>query len=462
MKLLAFLLAVSSVQAAKPAKPQANVPTPEHFHGQAAGTGSAVPDNWWSEFHDPLLEELVERVAAANPDARRAAARASESRAMEGQSRSALLPSFDASFAAEHVRGGVNQGIVRASPGSSFISAYETGVVSSGLESRWELDVFGGLRKQLSASKADTQASAGALQDVIRIARSELARNYVELRGYEDQMAIVRRQSDAESEMLELIRDRANAGLASQLDVERQQTQLATTRAALPDLEAQHLQAAYRIAVLLGEEPAALLSRLGEPPRPLDVPALPESIPSELLKRRPDLRRAEAEIDAAYARAGAARADLYPRFSFSAQSGRQGVNLAGLAFGAGNFFSVGPTISLPIFQGGKIKSQIAASDARLEQAVRSYEGDVLAAFEETENALANRISSEQRQHELEAAAGSARGSVELARELYIGGLGDFLDVLDAQREQFRADRDVAAAKTAVLRATVALYKSLGN
>jgi outer membrane protein TolC len=185
-------------------------------------------------------------------------------------------------------------------------------------------------------------------------------------------------------------------------------------------------------------------------------------MPSDLLRRRPDLRRAEAEISAAYARSGVARTDLYPKFSFSGQAGRQGVNLAGLAFGAGNFFSVGPTISLPIFQGGRIRSQIAARDAQLELAVRAYESDILAAFEETENALVSRDRSEQRQRELENAAESARQSVELARELYLRGLGDFLAVLDAQREQFRADRDVTAAKTAVLRATVALYKSLGT
>lgn len=461
MRKLAFILLASSLQAAQPVIPRAEVMVPERFHSQTAGSDSRVPEKWWSEFRDPLLDELVVRVATANPDARRAAARVSEARALEGQSRSALLPVLDTNFAASQVRGGVNQGIIRASQGSSFISAYETGVVSTGFQSRWELDVFGGLKKQLNASKADTEASARALDDVILIARSELARNYIEMRGYEDQIAIVRQQADSEKELLDLIRARADAGLVSQLDVDRQATQLANTRAALPDLDAQRLQAAHRIAVLLGEEPGALLARLDKSGRDLNVPVLPESLPSDLLRCRPDLKRAEAEISAAFARAGAARTDLYPKFSLSGQAGRQSVNLLGLAFGAGNFFSVGPTISLPIFQGGRIKSQIAARDAQLEQAVRVYERDILAAFEETENALISRDRSEQRQRELEYAAGSARESVDLARELYLRGLGDFLAVLDAQREQFRADREVAAAKTAVLRATVALYKSLG-
>jgi len=461
MRKLAFILLAASLEAAQPALPRPRVTVPERFHAQPAAGGPAVSGTWWTGFRDPLLDELIERVGRMNLDVRRAAARVSEARALEGQSRSALLPTLDATVTANQVRGGVNQGIVRASQGSSFISAFETGVVSTGFASRWELDVFGALKKQISASKADTEASARALDDVILMARADLARNYVEMRGYEDQIAIVRQQVDSEQDLLDLVRARADAGLASQLDVERQQTQVANTRAALPDLDARRLHAAHRIAVLLGEEPGALLGRLEESRLDLNVPVLPKSMPSDLLRRRPDLRRADTEITAAYARAGAARRDLYPKFSFSGQAGRQGINLASLAFGAGNFFSVGPTVSVPFFEGGRLKSQIAARDAQLEQAVRAYESDILSAFEETENALVSRDRSELRQRELENAAAAARQSVELASELYLRGLGDFLDVLDAQREQFRADRDVAAAKTAVLRATVALYRSLG-
>jgi NodT family efflux transporter outer membrane factor (OMF) lipoprotein len=461
MRRLPLLLIAAALEAAQPPLPKPEVTVPVRFHNLPPGAGSAMSRQWWAEFHDPLLDDLVARVAAANPDARRAAAGVLEARAMQGQSRSQLLPTLDGNFSAEKVRGGVNQGIIRAE-NASFISPFETGVVSIALESQWEIDVFGGLRKQLSAAKADTAAAVRAYEDVILIARSDLARNYVELRGYEDQMAIVRRQADSEQEILDLIRDRADAGLASQLDVERQQTQLATTRAALPDLDAQRLEAAHRIAVLLGEEPGALVDRLDAARRELAVPVLPESLPGELLRRRPDLRRADAEIDAAYARAGAARRDLYPKFYLTGQAGRQAVNVAGLALGAGNFFSFGPQISVPIFEGGRLRSQVAARDAQLQQAVRAYEHDILAAFEETENALVDRDRSRQRQRELEEAAASARQSVELARELYLRGLGDFLAVLDAQREQFRADRDVAAAKTAVLSATVALYRSLGG
>jgi outer membrane protein TolC len=165
---------------------------------------------------------------------------------------------------------------------------------------------------------------------------------------------------------------------------------------------------------------------------------------------------------AAYARAGAARADLYPKFVITGLSGRQATDFSGLTVGAGNFFSVGPGISLPIFNVGRIRSNIAAQDARLEQAVRYYEQEVLAAFEETENAFIAWDRAEQRQRELQAGLAAARRSVDLAQELYVNGLADFLAVLDAQRQQFQIDREVADSKASVLLGTVRLYKALGD
>ncbi len=461
MKTLGIFLFGLTLWARTPVKPTPNLTIPPSFQNLQASQGAAVSEKWWMEFGDPLLNELMEKTAAANIDVKRAAARVAEARAQEKSGKSALLPNLDLNFAASQVRGGVNQGVVRASSGSSFISGFETGVVSTGLQSRWEADVFGGLRREYAATKADAVAALNAREDVIRMARADVARNYVEMRGYEDQLLVVREQARAERDLLELLRDRTQAGLASQLDVERQQSQVSNSEARIPDLDALRLQAAYRIAVLLGDPPTALTPRLNDQSTGLKRPAIPESIPSDLLRRRPDLRRADEEINAAFARAGAAHAELYPKFSFTGQSGRQGVNLAGLAFGAGNFFSVGPTVSLPIFEGGRIRARIAARQAQLDEAVHAYEGDVLAAFEETENALVARDRSEQRERSLDQAVKSASESVELARELYIRGLGDFLSVLDAQREVFRAQQDLAAARTAVLRSSVSLYRSLG-
>src|SRR5439155_17591344 len=215
-------------------------------------------------------------------------------------------------------------------------------------------------RKSLNAANGDARAAAENLRDVRTIVRAEVARNYVELRSVEDQIAIVRATIASEADLLDLIRARADAGLASDLDVERQVAQLASVQAALPDLEAQRLQAIHRIGVLLGEQPAALMEQLAEQHSQLQVPLAPRAVPTEVLKRRPDIRRAEAQIAAAYARAGAARADLYPKFVITGLSGRQSTDFSGLTVGAGNFFSFGPGVALPIFNFGRIRSQIAA------------------------------------------------------------------------------------------------------
>ena len=468
-EILALLIPIS-LFAAKPPSPKPDVSIPAAFRNQptAAAADSSQAGAWWKAFGDPLLDELIDRAATANLDIRKAQARLAEAQASRIGTRSALAPSVDSSASATRLRGGFNQGITKIpnAPGAfqsgGFVSPFETTVLSGAFNMRWEADVFGGLRKALKASTADAQAAEENVRDVQTIVRAEVARNYIEMRAAEDQIAIVRANIASESDLLNLIKVRADAGLASDLDVERQAAQLAIVTAALPDFDTLRLQAAHRIAVLLGEQPAALTDRLQAAAPHLSVPAVPAAVPSELLKRRPDIRRAESQITAAYARSGAARADLYPKLVITGLTGRQSTDLSGLTLGAGNFFSIGPGISLPIFNYGRIRSHIAVQDAQLEQALRAYEQDVLAAFEETENAFVARDRAAERQGALQTGSTAAKRSVELAQELYIRGLADFLTVLDAQRQQFQIDRELAASNAAVLRGTVALHKALGH
>lgn len=456
-----------TVWAAKPTAPKPNVPVPPAFRNQPPGAADNAGDEWWRGFGDPLLDGLIERAGRANLDVRKAASRLAEAEALRKGARSALLPDIGSSASAAELRGGFNQGVIKVpssggAPAGNLVSPFETSVISGGFNMRWEIDVFGGLRKSVNAAGGDAKAAAENVRDVQAIVRAEVARNYVELRAAEDQIAILRATVASEKDLLDLIRVRADAGLASDLDVERQVAQLASVKATLPDLDAQRMQAIHRIGVLLGEQPAALLEQLQERGPRLQAPAAPRAVPGETLKRRPDIRRAEAQIVAAYARAGAARVDLYPKFVITGLSGRQSTDFSGLTLGAGNFFSFGPGISLPILNFGRIRSQIAARDAQLEQALRSYEQDVLAAFEETENAFVARDRAEQRRRDLEIALAAAKRIIELAQELYVRGLSDFLAVLDAQRQQFAIERELAASNAAVLRSTVALYKALGG
>jgi NodT family efflux transporter outer membrane factor (OMF) lipoprotein len=462
--LFLFLGAIATA-AVRPPTPKPAVPALDRFHHQLSATTAGVSAEWWRQFKDPLLDSLIDRVARTNLDVKTAGARVAEARALRGQAKSALFPSIDWTAASNWLRGGFNQGIVRipGNPGSaSLVSPFETAVVSAGFSMRWELDIFGGLRNEHRAAAADAEAAEHNAADVQIVVRAELARNYIEVRGFEEQTAIVQSDIEAERETLELVRVRADAGLASQLDVERQAAQLATLRAILPDLRSERLRAAHRIAVLLGEEPGALLAELDDKTPHLAEPEIPAAVPSEVLKRRPDVRRAESQIAAAYARAGAARAELFPKFVITGLSGRQATDLSGITLGAGNFFSVGPGISLPIFNAGRIRMNIAANDARLEQAVHAYEAEILAAFEETENAFVSRDSAEAKMRDLENGFDAAVRSVDLAQELYLRGLSDFLSVLDAQRQRFQIERELAASRTDVLRSTVALYKALGE
>lgn len=477
MKSIALFLTVCATLGAadKPAPP--SVPALAAFHessptseSSARASGAAAPAaeaKWWTVFQDPLLDSLVERALRNNHDVRIAAARVAEARAAGGVTKSALLPDIGLSASASRIRGGYSQGVVRvagASRGSgSLVTPFETGIFQGGLQTRWEIDLFGGRRKDLDAAHADAAAAEENRQDVLLVVAAEVATNYLEYRGAQQELAIVEQNREAQEETLRLTRVRAEAGLATDLDVERQVAQLAATEAALAPLQIEKALRLHRLGVLAGEEPGAFLAELEQPRAlPATPPDIDTGLPSELLKRRPDIRRAQAEIAAAFAREGAARKDLFPKFVITGFSGRQSTSVSGLTLGAGNFFGFGPGIELPIFTGGRIRSNIAVQNARLEQATRHYEQEVLAAFEETENALASFHREQDRRASLAAAVEASRTSVDLSRELFLAGLGDFLSVLDAQRAQFAAEQDLQRSETAVRTSLIALYKTLGG
>jgi len=274
---------------------------------------------------------------------------------------------------------------------------------------------------------------------------------------------IVRQNIDLQQDSLDLTKVRADAGLGTQFDVERQSAQLDSTRALVPQLEAAEIQTIHRLGVLLGEQPDTLLTELtGIKPLPTVPPAVPVGLPGDLLKRRPDIREAKAHVAAETARVGVARADLFPRILLTGAAGRQGTEPSGLTLGAGNFFSVGPAITLPIFTAGKIRGNIEAQKQRLEQAVTQYQNTVLKSLEETENALVAYGHEKDRQEKLVAAVEASRQATMLANELYTRGLSDFLSVLDAQRQQLASEDDLAQSDTAVVTNLVALYKALGG
>jgi NodT family efflux transporter outer membrane factor (OMF) lipoprotein len=260
-----------------------------------------------------------------------------------------------------------------------------------------------------------------------------------------------------------LSRSLSKAGQATERDVAQAQAQLESVRAQVPVLKSNIATTLHRLSVLTGQQPGTLDAELAEAtPILLVPPDVPAGLPSDLLERRPDIQRTEAQLAAATARVGQAKADYFPRFTLLGTAGRQASQLHDLSLGLGNYFSVGPSISLPLFTGGRIRSNVAIQDARLKQAAITYQSTVLAALEETENALVNYATEQDRRDRLDAAVSANRTALELANVQYKAGLSDFLTVLQSERDLDATQDLLAQSQASISTDLVALYKALGG
>jgi NodT family efflux transporter outer membrane factor (OMF) lipoprotein len=420
----------------------------------------APTPEWWTSFQDPELTQLIQRAVANNLDLKLAAARVEEARAVRGIEKSALYPSLGASTSVTRQRERVP---VVTTSGSSGFRALELNNFQIGFDGAWELDVFGRIRNQVKAATNDFRAAEEDRRDVLVILLGDLVTRYADLRGFQLRLEIAERNIESQKDTVALTQARAKAGLATDLDVERAIAQQETTSAVVPSLQAAIAASIYRLSVLLGAEPGALRTELESsapvPPVPPDVPV---GLPSDLLKRRPDVRRAEIEIAAAAARVKGAKAEYFPRFLLLGTAGRQATQLHDLSLSLGNFFSAGPTITLPIFTGGRIRSNIALQKARLTQAQLHYRSTVLVALQETEDALVNYSFEQERRDHLQDAVARSQAAVQLSRERYRSGLADFLTVLDAERQLYNNEDLLAQSQIAVTTNLIALYKALGG
>src|SRR5437667_2892738 len=449
------------------------VPVPEQWTvAPARGTSTQAleTDEWWSSFRDPELNSLVERAADRNLDLKLALERVQEARAARGIARSGYFPSVDAGVSATRLRGGVSQGVIRAAPSSadpdarpSLISPFETNSFQGNLSASWEIDVFGGIRRGVEAAAADAAAAEENRRDVLVILLGDVGRVYAQLRGLQRRLEIANKNIKTQKDTLDLTAARAQAGLATELDVSRAAAQLESTKAVVPTLLGGIDVSIQRLSVLLGEEPGALRTELEKvSPIPSAGPKVDVGLPSDLLKRRPDIRRSEAQLAAATARIGEAKADLFPRFVLTGTAGRQATQLHDLTLRAGNFFSAGPGISLPLFTGGRIRSNIAVQTSRQREALIGYQSTVLNALEEVENALVSYSQEQERRDRLNEAVSHSQLAVDLATEQYKAGLVDFLSVLDAQRDLYANEDQLVQSQTSVTTNLVGLYRALGG
>ena len=438
--------------------PAVTTPSAWSQHDQL-GVTSAIADlsTWWRGFGDPMLDALIDRALARNLDLKIAVANVREARALRGAAAADRAPTVNASGLYSRVRDTEH---VRPLP-PAFDPEYH--LFQVGLDASWELDIWGRVRRSVEAADATIEAAEANRRDVLVIVLAEVARNLVEVRTAQQRLLIAESNIQAQQEVVDLTRVRLEAGLGTEVEVAQARTLLATTQAQIPVLQAARDQAIHRLAVLVGDTPASLLEELRRVDRiPAAPPSVPVGLPSDLLRRRPDIRRAERELAAATARIGVATADLFPRFSLTGSLGVAATDVANVFTGASRFSSIGPQMVWPIFAGGRIRSSIRVQEARQEAAIARYEQTVLGALEDTENALVAYGEEHTRQQRLVEAVDASQLALTLSRELYLRGLADFLSVLDNQRSLYAAqDQRVQSERTLIV-SLVALYKALGG
>ncbi|MGN6504553.1 MAG: efflux transporter outer membrane subunit [Tepidisphaeraceae bacterium] len=420
-----------------------------------------VQAGWWETLHDPVLNGLMSRVADANLDVKVASLRVRESRAELAYAGGGELPQLNADAGYAHDRLSKTAAPYNAFNVPGF--PWEYNQYQAGFDASWELDVFGGVRRGVEAARADLAANAADRQSVLLSAMAELARNYVDLRGYQRRYAIAEGNLKSQQETLEVTQDRRKQGVVTDLDVMQAASQVAKTRAELPTLRRQQAEAMHRIAVLLGEQPRALEQTLARPtPVPVPPPEIAIGVPAELLRRRPDIRRAERALAAATARIGQATAELYPRFSLTGNFMMISADTKDLFDWSSRNMGIGPTITWPIFDAGRLRRLVDIRSAQQEEALAQYDRTVLAALEEVHNAIAACASEQERHRALVDAVTADKSAADVAQAQYRQGIVDFLNVLDAQRSLYQSEDALADSDRAVTTAMVALYKALAG
>jgi NodT family efflux transporter outer membrane factor (OMF) lipoprotein len=422
---------------------------------------------WWEEFNDPMLTRLANRAVGSNLDLRLAEARIRQARALRSVAESAAWPTVDVSGSYSRSRTSENAiaPSAQTSGGSPFFSGSNNGqdLFRTGFDSSWEIDVFGGVRRSVEAADATIEATIEDRRDVLVTLLGDVARSYIDLRGFQRRLTVTQNNLTAQQESLEITQARFQAGLANDLQVAQAEAQVNTTAAEIPALEELAKRAAHRLDVLLGTYPGALWAELStDAPIPALPPEAHVGLPSELLRRRPDIRRAEWQLAAATAEIGVAMADLYPKFSLSGIFGVQSVSASDWISAPSRFWNMGPAVRWPVFDAGRIRANIEVRNARQEQALTEYERTILTALEDVENSLVSYAKEQTRYRSLTAAVVASRRAVRLSDELYKNGLVDFLNVLISRRALYDAEDDLAQSEAAMATNLVALYKALGG
>ncbi len=420
----------------------------------SADTSAPAEIRWWRNLGDPQLTALVEKSITANYGVAVAQARLREARAGRQMAQAVLYPQVGVGASALRYRASDS---VLAMPHS------EDGLFQLGFDAAWAVDLFGGIRRGVEAADANAQAADAQRRGAVLMVAADTARAYLELRGTQRELKIAQTTLDEQRQTLAVTETKRRNGLSSELEVLRARTEVESTAAEIPPLEQAIRQYIHVLSTLLGQEPTALAVEL-ETPAP--IPSASESVavgvPSDLLRRRPDIQAAERQLAASTAGVGVATAQLFPQMVLGGTGGLSSRAFDKLGNGDSRYYLAGPFVNWSVFDGGLRKSAIKLSEAQVDAAKAAYHDTVLGAFREVESSLVAIDRSREQVSDLQRLSASARETAAIARRDYERGILDQLTVLDAQRQSNRADMALAQGQVQLVVNTVTLYKALGG
>jgi multidrug efflux system outer membrane protein len=474
---------------------QAWVDKSAHGHDPQAFVSRSTNPNpqWWEVFDDPTLTQLEERAISGNLDLQQAVLRVVEARQSEITARAAGLPTLGGtgSYTREQIgakgivessgvygqlnsladqNSPLNQfspglGTEASTAGASAINTIEQPInlYQYGFDASWELDLFGKVRRSTEQARASTQAQIEQTNDALVMLEGQVAQAYVQVRGAQALLASQRENVAAAQSSLQLTQRQQRQGLSTGLDVDQAITQLGDQESQLPGYEKQEQQAINQLSDLVGQPPGALDALLATPaPMPPTPPVVGIGVPAELARRRPDIRQAEAQLHAATANVGVATASFYPDISLTGNVGLRAIDASYLTNWASLFYSFGPSISLPIFQGGKLTASLRMARAQQAAAALAYRATVLNALREVENALVAYRTDRVARDRIAGTIHAGEQALYLSRDSYRNGLTSFLQVLDSERTLVQSRQQLIQANITLTDDVIALYNALGG
>ncbi|SDN66856.1 efflux transporter outer membrane subunit [Pseudomonas poae] len=418
-----------------------------------------VANNWWEQFHDPVLTQLIEQVSTSNLDLKMAAERLSQSKAIFQSVASDRLPSVEGGLSYNRGRSS-QKGLadIAGLDGKKNFNVWDTGI-----DSTWEIDLWGRVKRAVEAADAKVTVAQSDWQAVDLSLRAETASHYIKLRGIQELLEVTEQNLDTARKTVNLTRIKFQQGVATDLDVSEASALLASIQARIPSLEQQAAETMNALSLLTAQPPSSLNPLLADRSQ---IPSLSGTIamgvPSKLAQRRPDIRRAEAQLHAATASIGIAKANFYPSITLSGSMGFQANQLSDLGSWSTHQFAFGPSINIPIFEGGKLKAMLKLSEGQQKEAALAYQKTVLSAWHEVDDAVSGLENQQRRERHLEEAVVQSQKALASAQSQYKQGTTDYLNVLSVQNSLLANESDLATSKASKSLAAVRLYKALGG